>query len=51
MRNRRQSRKRVNYRCLDCNNEFVPEGTTEMTNKCPRCGSKELWGKPYHEPN
>ena len=45
------SRKRpvamVSYRCLDCGNEFEAKGRSQLTHKCPRCKSQDLWGKCY----
>jgi len=50
-KDRRKGRIKVLYRCFQCNHEFKSDGRNNHVILCPKCGCKDLWGKPYNEPN
>ncbi len=50
MGNRWKGKRKIRFNCSNCGHEFVHDGKVQTIVWCPRCMSKDLWGKPYNEP-
>jgi len=50
MGNRWLGKRKINFTCSNCDNEFTHDGKVQTVVKCPKCLSKDLWGKPFHVP-